>query len=103
MSTAALTRLSVAPPSAPRVAVVVPCFDDGETIRDAVASVRAQEPCELVIVHDGSTDRATLEVLGELAEAGHHVIHQRNRGTSAARRTGVWATGAPFVFRSTRT
>ena len=98
MSTASIARRRVAPPDDPRVAVVIPCFDDGDTIRDAVGSVLIQEPCELVIVNDGSTDRATLEVLTELAEAGHHVIHQRNRGTSAARMTGVWATSAPFVF-----
>src|SRR5829696_8738597 len=98
MSAASIARRPVAPPAGPRVAVVIPCFDDGATIRDAVDSVLAQEPCELVIVNDGSTDRATLQVLAELAEDGHHVIHQRNRGTSAARMTGVWATSAPFVF-----
>jgi glycosyltransferase involved in cell wall biosynthesis len=80
------------------VAVVIPCFDDGATIREAVASVTAQEPCELVVVDDGSTDSHTLQVLDELARAGHHVIHQPNRGTSAARMTGVAATRAPYVF-----
>ncbi|MBN1529691.1 MAG: glycosyltransferase family 2 protein [Thermoleophilaceae bacterium] len=89
---------TLAPPAVPRVAVVIPCFDDGATLRDALASLAHQEPCELVIVNDGSTDRPTLELLHELAYDGYHVIHQRNRGTSAARMTGVWATSAPFVF-----
>ena len=53
------------------MAVVIPCFDDGATIGEAVASVTAQEPCELVVVDDGSTDPHTLRVLDELAEAGH--------------------------------
>ena len=98
MSTAPATIRSVSPPTSPRVAVVIPCFDDGATVVEAVQSVVAQEACELVVVNDGSTDPHTLQVLDELVEAGYHVIHQRNRGTSAARMTGVWATGAPYVF-----
>ena len=70
MSTASIERPHASPPAAPRVAVVIPCFDDGATIREAVASVTGQEPCELVIVNDGSTDPETLEVLAELADAG---------------------------------
>ncbi len=89
---------AAAPPVSPRVAVVIPCFDDGATIVEAVRSVTAQEPCELVVVNDGSTDRHTLRVLDELVAAGHRVIHQRNRGTSAARMAGVFATSAPYVF-----
>ncbi|HEU0025150.1 MAG TPA: glycosyltransferase family A protein [Thermoleophilaceae bacterium] len=84
--------------SAPRAAVVIPCFNDGETVIDAVRSVQDQEACELVVVNDGSTDRATLNVLSELVRSGCEVVHQRNRGTSAARMTGVWATTAPYVF-----
>ena len=93
MSVAAL-----APPAAPRIAVVIPCFDDGATLREAIGSLGYQEPCELVIVNDGSTDPATLDLLEELGDAGHAVIHQANRGTSAARMAGVRATSAPFVF-----
>lgn len=89
---------AIAPPASPRVAVVIPCFDDGATLMEAVRSLSAQEPCELVVVNDGSTDRHTLRVLDELTAGGCHVIHQRNRGTSAARMAGVWATRAPYVF-----
>jgi glycosyltransferase involved in cell wall biosynthesis len=76
---------ATAPPVSPRVA-------------EAVRSLLAQEPCELVVVNDGSTDPHTLRVLHELEAAGCHVLHQRNRGTSAARMAGVWATRAPYVF-----
>lgn len=82
----------------PRAAVVIPCFDDGATLEETVRSVADQEPCELVVVNDGSTDEHTLRVLDELARDGCEVIHQRNRGTSAARMTGLWATRAPYVL-----
>ena len=81
-----------------RVAVVVPCFDDGATVREAVESLAGEEPHELVVVDDGSTDAATLRVLEELEAGGVRVVHQENGGLSAARMAGVRATGAPYVF-----
>jgi glycosyltransferase involved in cell wall biosynthesis len=81
-----------------RVAVVIPCFDDGATLGDAVASLRGEEPHELVVVDDGSTDATTLRVLDELESAGVRVIHQQSAGLSAGRMAGVSATGAPYVF-----
>jgi glycosyltransferase involved in cell wall biosynthesis len=81
-----------------RVAVVIPCFDDGATLGDAVASLRGEEPHELVVVDDGSTEATTLRALDELESAGVRVIHQENAGLSGARMAGVSATSAPYVF-----
>lgn len=81
-----------------RVAVVVPCFDDGETLGDALASLDGQEPHELVVVDDGSRDPATLRALDELEQRGVRVVHQENAGLSAARMTGVAETKAPYVL-----
>jgi glycosyltransferase involved in cell wall biosynthesis len=81
-----------------RLAVVIPCHNDGSTIRDAVASVREDEPVEVVVVDDGSDDPATLEVLAELERDGTRVVRQPNGGPGAARTTGMRETSAPFVF-----
>jgi glycosyltransferase involved in cell wall biosynthesis len=83
----------------PRIAVVIPCYNDGATVRDALESARAQEPCEIVIVDDGSTDEATRLVLGEIAgEERARVVRQDNAGLSAARMTGVRESSAPYVY-----
>ena len=82
----------------PRVAVVVPCFNDGRFVGDAIASVQEQEPVELVVVDDGSTDPGTIEVLRRAAEDGVRVKHQVNGGLSAARMAGVSETSARYVF-----
>ena len=82
----------------PRIAVVIPCFNDGATVGEAVRSSQTQEPCEIVVVDDGSTDPATLEVLESLASDGIVVLRQENAGPSAARNAGVEATAAPYVF-----
>jgi peptidoglycan/xylan/chitin deacetylase (PgdA/CDA1 family)/glycosyltransferase involved in cell wall biosynthesis len=82
----------------PRIAVIIPCFNDGATIEATVQSATEQEPCELVVVDDGSTDAATREALERLSERGHQVIFQENQGVSAARMAGVAATSAPYIF-----
>jgi glycosyltransferase involved in cell wall biosynthesis len=81
-----------------RVAVVIPCLDDGALVADAVRSVREPEPVELVVVDDGSTDPASLAELERVREAGVRVIARANGGPGAARMTGVEATAAPYVF-----
>ena len=82
-----------------RVAVIVPCFNDGALVTEAVASARATpEPIELVVIDDGSTDAATLAVLDELEADGVRVVHQENTGLPGARNAGVRATAAPYVF-----
>jgi glycosyltransferase involved in cell wall biosynthesis len=82
-----------------RVAVIIPCFNDGEFLREAVESVREPEPIELVVVDDGSRDDATLATLDELERTGVRVLrHDINRGLSAARNTGLRHTRASYVF-----
>ena len=81
-----------------RVAVVVPCFNDGETLSTTLASLRDQEQHELVVVDDGSDEPATVAALERLAGEGVTIVHRENGGLSAARMTGVEATSAPYVF-----
>ncbi|MFN2467481.1 MAG: glycosyltransferase family 2 protein [Gaiellaceae bacterium] len=82
----------------PRVAVVIPCHDDGATLPQALASLRDQEPHEVVVVDDGSTDERTLALLARLRGEGLTVLRQENAGPGAARMAGVQATTAPYVF-----
>lgn len=86
------------PARPPRVAVVIPCYNDGALVPDAVASAQSADDVELVVVDDGSTEPGTLAVLDEFARRGVTVLHQANAGLSAARMAGVRATSAPYVF-----
>jgi glycosyltransferase involved in cell wall biosynthesis len=83
-----------------RVAVVIPCFDEGEALREAAASVsESGEATECVVVDDGSTDPRTLAILADLERDGFRVVHQENRGPSAALMRGVAETTSPYVYR----
>lgn len=84
---------------AERIAVVIPCFNDGHLVRAAVESVAEPEPVEIVVVDDCSDDPGTLGTLEELKAEGIRVVHaERNCGAAAARGAGLRATTARFVF-----
>jgi GT2 family glycosyltransferase len=82
------------------LSVVIPCYNYGELLIDAVASVErtAPERCEMVIVNDGSTQPRTLEVLAVLRQAGYPVVDQPNGGLAAARNRGVREARGRYVF-----
>ncbi len=86
-------------PAQPRIAVIIPCFNDGPLLEEALASLEGGEPLELVVVDDHSTDEDTHRSLAALEAAGTRVIcHDGNRGVAAARMTGLEATRARYVF-----
>jgi glycosyltransferase involved in cell wall biosynthesis len=79
--------------------VLVPCYDDGATVREAVESVVEDEDVEIVLIDDGSRDPDTIAVLDELAASDAvRLICQENRGVGAALRAGTAAATAPYVF-----
>jgi len=83
----------------PRVAVLIPCYQDGDLVVEAVDSVQEDEPFELVVIDDCSPDDYTQQVMRELSERGVTVIrHEVNRGVAGARNTGLRNTTAPYIF-----
>jgi glycosyltransferase involved in cell wall biosynthesis len=83
----------------PRAAVVIPCFNESDLLLEAVASVREDEPVEIAVVDDRSTDPRTAETLAQLEARGVLVLrHDANAGPAAARMTALRATAAPYVF-----
>ena len=83
----------------PTVAVIVPCYNSGAFLLEAVDSALAQTypSVEIIVVDDGSKDRATLHVLDEIGDRVH-VLRQANAGPAAARNTAIAATDAAFVL-----
>ncbi len=81
-----------------RVTVIIPCHNDGAFVPDAIASLRDQEPHELVVVDSASTDPETLALLDALQRAGVHVERVREPGVCAARTRGLEMTTAPYVL-----
>lgn len=83
-----------------RLSVVVPVFNEVNTVEQVIDRVRnCGIPCELVIVDDGSTDgtRERLEAYRD-DEDVTLVLHSENRGKGAALRTGFMQARGDVVI-----
>lgn len=81
-----------------RIALIIPCYNDGDLVTEAVASVCEAEPIEICVADDGSSDAGSRAALATLEGAGVKIVWGDNRGSSAARMEALRATRAPFVF-----
>lgn len=79
------------------VSVVVPAFNAGRYLPEAIDSVRAQTVTtwDLIVVDDGSTDDTAAVVQPYLSEIRYQ--RQENAGSGAARNLGVEATDGEFL------
>ena len=80
-----------------RISVVIPAYNAGAFIDDAIESARAQDypPAEIVVVNDGSVDRDYDEL--EERYPGTRVVTQKNRGVSAARNAGCQVSECEYI------
>jgi glycosyltransferase involved in cell wall biosynthesis len=79
----------------PPVSVVIPCYNQGHFLDEAITSAlgQAYRPVEVIVVDDGSADRT-----GEVAHAwGVRCLRQANRGLPAARNAGLAASTGEYV------
>jgi len=74
----------------PQVSVIIPAYNQGSYLAEAVESVLAQtySNWEIIIVDDGSTDD-TAVVAQSFSDARIRYVYQENRGLSGARNTGI--------------
>jgi glycosyltransferase involved in cell wall biosynthesis len=70
-----------------KVSVIIPCYNDGQYLKNAVASVvNIKSPgIELIIVNDGSSDPETLLLLDSYTAEGLKVLSHENRGLAYTR------------------
>ena len=83
----------------PTISVVIPCYNGGKFLDLPLGSLAKQtfRDFEIVIIDDGSTDPATKEKFKTL-DPSIRVVHQENKGLSAARNTGFREAKADIVF-----
>lgn len=81
-----------------KISVITPALNAASHIRAAIVSVVEQsyQHWEMIIVNDGSTDE-TAAILDALDDPRIRVIHQSNRGVSAARNNALDAARGDYV------
>jgi|SRR6185312_3581193 len=85
----------------PLVSVVIPCYNNGKYLADALDSVLAQiySAWECIIVDDGSTDNSkevALTYIGK--DSRFKYIHQQNSGVSIARNNGISNANGKYIL-----
>lgn len=84
-----------------RVSVVIPCYNDGKYLREAVQSVlqSTYENIQILIIDDGSTDNTKLVAL-DLQQLSPKVeyYYQTNSGLSSARNSGIDIANGEYIL-----
>lgn len=75
----------------PKVSLIIPCYNLGQFLDEAVGSALAQtyQDFEILIIDDGSTEAATVALLDGYARPRTRVLRAPHRGVTAARNLGI--------------
>lgn len=84
----------------PKITVLMPAYNAGKYIGEAIASVLKQSFCdfELLIINDGSIDN-TAKVIESFHDSRIVLIHQQNKGIAAALNNGLRHSLAQYIAR----
>lgn len=85
-----------------KVSVIIPCYNQGKYISDAINSVLAQtyKDIEIVIVNDGSTDNSN-EIIKTFADKYKNILffdENKNKGVINARNMAIEAASGEFIL-----
>lgn len=84
----------------PKVSVIIPCYNLGKYIKEAIDSVSAQtfQDFEIIVVNDGSTDAETNQIINGLDNSRIKVITTENHGLASARNNGIAAAAGDYIL-----
>lgn len=84
----------------PKVSVIIPVYNTGEYVEEAVRSIMNQtlSEIEIIILDDGSTDHSS-SIIKKLALEDHRIIFylQENQGPSRTRNKGISIASGDYI------
>ncbi len=83
----------------PKVSIIIPLYNLGEYLDEAVYSVLNQtyHDFEIIIVNDGSTDEYTINLLKEYNKPKTKIYHTKNQGLPATRNYGIERANGEYI------
>lgn len=84
-----------------KVSIIMPCYNDGAYIEEAIASVKAQtyKDIELIVVDDGSNDDHTLKVLNDkVTDSDIKLIRTNRLRPAGARNAGIAEATGKYIL-----
>ncbi len=84
----------------PTVSVIIPCYNQGQFVDEAVDSVLAQSfnDFEIIVVNDGSSDDLTNRLLQNYTKEKTRVVFTANMGLAAARNNGIAVAAGKYIL-----
>jgi glycosyltransferase involved in cell wall biosynthesis len=89
------------PEMPPNISVIVPCYNDGKYLADAIESVEQfpdRRIYEIIVIDDGSDDGNTKNVLDAIAKKGHTVLKPGKVGKCKVRNLGIAKARGKFIL-----
>lgn len=84
-----------------RLSVVIPCYNHGKYLPEALASVDKssnRDEIEVIIVNDGSNDEYTNQFISNLDQNKYVIINQENLGLAKARNNGIRIAKGKYIL-----
>lgn len=83
-----------------KVSVIMPCYNDGEYIKESIKSVKNQtyKNIELIIVDDGSTDKKTINIINNISDKHIKVFHSNHLRPAGARNFGIKKSTGKYIL-----
>lgn len=82
------------------LSIVVPVFNSGVYLNETIKSIKEVNfsyPYEVILVNDGSTDQATLNILDQYKNE-YTIINQENGGAAKARNKGIFHAKGQYIL-----
>lgn len=83
-----------------KVSVIMPCYNDGAYIQEAIDSVLNQtySDIEIVIIDDGSDDIATQKILKQISNPKIKILHSQRLRPAGARNYGIREATGKYIL-----
>lgn len=82
------------------VSVIMPCYNDGKYIMEAIDSVKAQtyKNWELIIIDDGSDDEETIKIIDSIDDDRIKIYHTDHLRPAGARNHGISNAKGKYIL-----
>lgn len=82
------------------VSVIMPCYNDGKYICEAIDSIREQtyKDWELIIIDDGSDDEYTINTINSIVDNRIKVLHSNHLRPAGARNHGIGMASGNYIL-----
>lgn len=82
------------------VSVIMPCYNDGQYIEEAIETIRNQTYLnwELIIIDDGSDDEKTINIINNIKDERIKILHTNHLRPAGARNFGISQAHGKYIL-----